>query len=305
MTNVFEVMVNVVSPVFIIVGLSALIARRFQVEAQTLSRLLIYLFSPALVLDGLSRSQLGTDEFGRLVGVAFLMFVVMTLLAWGLTRLFGFDRRLASAFMLSIILVNMGNFGLPLNQFAFGEAGLRRAVIFYVMSSVMANTLGVFLASRGTATVRDSLLNVFKVPLVYGLAIGLIINFGAVPVPLPIQRVIGLLGQAAVPGMMVVLGIQLAHTSVTSLRGRIGPIALASTTRLLIAPAVAFGLVSLFGLSGVGRQVAILQASMPTAVMATVLATEFENDTGFVTATVMVDTLASLVTLSVLLTLVG
>jgi predicted permease len=305
MSNVFEVMFNVVSPVFLIVGLAMLIGRRFALEPRTLSRLLIYLFSPALVLDGIAKSGLGTSELGKLAAVAFLSFVGMGLVAWALTRLLRLERRMESAFMLSIILVNAGNFGIPLNTFAFGEAGQQRAVIFYVVSAVIANTIGIYLASRGSASARDSLLNVFKVPLVYGLVIGLIVNFSGVAFPLPVQRVIELLGQAAVPTMLVVLGLQLGHTSITSLKGHAGPMLMAAGTRLLIAPVMAAGLVALVGLAGVSRQVAIIEASMPTAVMAGVLATEFDSEPQFVTTVVMVSTLASLVTLSVLLTLVG
>ncbi len=305
MPEVLNVMLNVVSPVFIIIGLAAMVGRRFNIEPRTLSRLLIYLFSPALVLKGISQSDLGTDEFGKLVVVAALSFLVMGLIAWGLARLFRFERRLESAFMLSIILVNMGNFGLPLNRFAFGAVGEQRAIVFYVMSAVVANTAGIFLASRGTLSARDSLLNVLKVPLVYGLVIGLAVNFSGLDIPTPILRVIELLGDAAVPCMMVVLGIQLSRTSLSAVRGRVKPLLLAGGTRLLIAPLVALTLVSLFDLSGLGRKVAIVEASMPTAVMASVLATEFGSDIEFTTAAILVNTLASLVTLSVLLTLVG
>jgi predicted permease len=60
----------------------------------------------------------------------------------------------------------------------------------------------------------------------------------------------------------------------------------------------------LLGLSGLARQVSIIEASMPTAVTTGVLATEFGSDTEFTTAVILVSTLASIVTLSVLLTLV-
>lgn len=305
MPEVLSVMINVVSPVFVIIGLAAFIGRRFAIEPRTLSRLLIYLFSPALVLKGLANRSLGTDEVARLAVVAALYFLAMGLIAWGVARLFRLDRRLESAFMLTILLVNMGNFGLPLNRFAFGEAGEQRAIILYVMSAVVANTAGIFLASRGTRSVRDSLLNVLKVPLVYGLVIGLAINFSGLEIPTPILRVIELLGDAAVPCMMVVLGIQLSHTSLGAVRSRLKPLLLASGTRLLVAPLVALALVSLFDLSGLGRKVAIVEASMPTAVMASVLATEFGSDVEFTTTATLINTLASLFTLSVILTLLG
>jgi hypothetical protein len=100
--------------------------------------------------------------------------------------------------------------------------------------------------------------------------------------------------------MLLILGLQLSRTRV---RGQIGPILLATVTRLAVAPLVAFPLVALLGLSGLARQVSIVEASMPTAVMGGVLATEFGGDAEFTTAVILVSTLASIVSLSVLLSM--
>jgi predicted permease len=119
--------------------------------------------------------------------------------------------------------------------------------------------------------------------------------------PLPLERAITLLGQAAVPAMLVVLGLQLARVSI---RGRWKPIALATAARLVVAPLIAFPLAALLGLSGITGQVVIVQASLPTAVISSVLAAEFGADAEFTAAVVFVSTLASIATLTVLLWLV-
>jgi predicted permease len=112
---------------------------------------------------------------------------------------------------------------------------------------------------------------------------------------------VNLLSDAAIPAMLVVLGIQLSRAS---MRGQIRPILMASSLRLLAGPLLAFGLVLLFGMSGYARQVSIVQAGMPTAVATGVLATEFGSDAEFATATILVSTVLSMATLSVLLALV-
>jgi predicted permease len=140
---------------------------------------------------------------------------------------------------------------------------------------------------------------VLTVPLPYATVLGFLLNIKGIPLPVPLDRAVTILGQAAVPGMLIVLGLQLSRTSV---KGQIGPILLATATRLGIAPLIAFVLAALLGLSGLTRQVSIIEASMPTAAMAGVLATEFGSDAEFATAVILVSTLASIVTLSVLLT---
>lgn len=299
MTSFLAVVYNVLTPIFLIIGLAVLLDRRFTLDSRVISRVVVYLFSPCLVFGGIARSDLKAKELGLIVAMAALTSLLMALVGWAEARLFRFDRKLASAFMLSVVLVNAGNYGLPLSNFAYGQAGLQRAIVFYVVTALVASTLGVYLASRGTASVTRSLLNVLTVPLPYATVLGFLVNSQGIVLPVPLDRAVTLLGDAAVPGMLLVLGLQLSRTSV---KGRIGPIILATTTRLGVAPLIALLLASLLGLSGLVRQVSIVEASMPTAVMAGVLATEYDSDAEFTTVVILVSTLASIVTLSILLT---
>lgn len=302
MGSPLEIAFNVVAPVFLVAGVAALVGRVYNPNPRVLSTLIIYLFTPFLVLDGIAHSDLVADEIVQIGAAVILLSVVMALLAAGVARLIRLDRKAESAFIITVVLINAGNYGISLNRFAFGDSGEQRAVVFYVVSAVVANTLGVFLASRGSASLRESLLNVFKVPLPYAAVLGLVINFGGITLPVPVDRAISTLGDAAVPGMLTLLGLQLARTSV---KGRLQPIALAAGLRLIVAPAVAVGLAALLGISGLmTRQVVIVQSGMPSAVMSGVLATEFGSDAEFTSAVIAVSTLASLVTLSVLLSLV-
>ncbi len=296
-----EVAYNVIAPIFICIGLAALVGRRYNPDPRAISSLIIYLFSPFLVFDGISRSDLQAGEIGQITAMVVLISLAMALVGWGLARLLRLDRRTTSAFMLTVMLINAGNYGIPLNRFAFGEAGEQRALIFYVMSAVVANTLGVFLASRGTASVRESLINVFKVPLPYAMVLGFIVNIADITLPLPVERAASLLGQAAVPAMLTLLGLQLARVSI---RGRITPILTAAGARLIIAPLLAFLFAALLGLQGLVRQVCIIESSMSTAVMSNVLATEFNSDGEFTATVILVSTLASIITLSTLLLIV-
>jgi predicted permease len=139
------------------------------------------------------------------------------------------------------------------------------------------------------------------VPLLYAAVVGILLNVADVEMPKPLDRSIELLSDAAIPAMLVVLGTQLSRASV---RGQIRLILMASSLRLIVAPLIAFGLVLLLGMSGLARQVSIVQAGMPTAVAAGVLATEFGSDAEFTTATILFSTVLSMATLSIILALV-
>jgi malate permease and related proteins len=294
-----EIAYNIIAPIFIMIGISFLVDRTLKPDPRGLSRLVVYLFTPFLVLDGLANSDMKAGEAGKLMAVAVLMMIGVALVAWGVAHIARFERRLASAFILSSVLINAGNYGIPLNEFAFGIQGEERALIFFVATVVVSNTLGVYLASLGSASARRALVNVFLVPLPYAAVLGLGINASGVDIPVPLDRAISILSDAAIPTMLVVLGIQLSRASIQ--RNHFGPILMASGMRLIVAPLIALLLVLLFGMSGVTRDVALVQSAMPTAVISGVLATEFGSDAEFVTSTILTSTLLSMATLSVLL----
>ncbi len=301
MSMLGEILTNIIGPILLVVGIAFIADRKLELDSRALSRLLVYVFTPFLIFKGVAYSDLSGDEAGQLIAVAALMSAAVAVAAWLLARQARFDRQMAAAFTLSATLVNAGNYGLPLSRFAFGAAGEERAIVFFMTTLLVSYTLGVFLASFGRLSARGALRNVFTVPLPYAAALGLAVNLGDVTLPLPVERAVHLLADATIPVMLVVLGAQLSRASV---RGRIQPILLASGLRLLLGPLIALGLVVLLGLSGLTRQVAIVQSAMPTAVVTGVLASEFGADTEFVTATILVSTVTSVATLTILLSLI-
>jgi predicted permease len=301
MSNLVDIIANIIAPIFIVAGFAVLADRTLGIDPRSLSRLIIYLFAPFFVFQGISQTQVSGGEAGRLVATALIEAVLMALISWSVARLSGFDRQLESAFMLTCVLLNAGNYGIAFNRFAFGALGEQRALIYFVTTSVISNTFGVYLASRGNHSTRRALLNVLKVPLPYAVLLGLIAHVGRLHLPVPLDRATGLFSQATVPAMLVVLGLQLSRASV---RGRLRPILMASGIRLVIAPLTTLLVVLLLGMYGLTRQVAVMLSAMPTAVTTSVLATEFGADAEFVSATILVSTLASVITLSVLLSVI-
>ena len=299
MPAAIEVLWQVLAPIFLTAGAGYLLARRLDVRPQGLAKATFYVFSPCLLFDKFSQSSLSADDMGRLALFALLTITGSGLIAWTLARLLRYDRVTVAAFVLCAIAGNTGNYGLPANQFAFGDAALEPAVIYYAMSTLVLSTVGIYVAASGRRTARQSLRNALSVPLAYAGVAGLLVWASGVTVPLPIARFAGLAGEAAIPVMLVILGMQLAGVQ---LRDNLGPISLAAAVKLLSGPLLGVFFAGLLGLSGITRQAAIVEASVPTAVMAIVLATEYDTAPKFTAGVVMVSTLASLLTMTVVLT---
>jgi predicted permease len=175
-------------------------------------------------------------------------------------------------------------------------------VVFYIMGTVLVYTVGVLIASSGHTSARQALLGVVKVPAIYGLVLAALLNLTGWELPLPLSRPIGLLSQGAVPAMMLVLGLQLAQARLPE---RLRLVTGASVFQLLIGPAVGLILAHLFGLTGPARQAGVLEAAMPTAVITTILAVEYQIDPSFVTGVVLITTLLSPLTITPLIAYLG
>ena len=185
---------------------------------------------------------------------------------------------------------------------AFGAPGLSLAVICYVSDNLLANSAGVYLAARGRATARQAFVQVFRNPALYAVPLGLAVNHFNWTVASPIMRVLELMSRAAVPTMLVVLGLQLAQLPRD--QGNWRAVGVASFLRLVVAPLLGLLLVVPLGLTGLARQVGILQVAVPTAVLTSIIAARYNTEPGLVAGTVMVTSLASLLTVTALLTLV-
>lgn len=293
-----EVLWQVLAPIFLTAGAGYLLARRLDVRPQALAKVAFYVFTPCLLFDKFSQSSLSADDMGRLALFALLTIAGSGLIAWTLARLLRFDRVTSAAFVLCAIAGNTGNYGLPANQFAFGDAALEPAVIYYAVSTLVLSTVGIYVAASGRHTARQALRNVLSVPLAYAGVAGLLVWATGLTVPLPVERFTSLAGQAAIPVMLIILGMQLAAVQ---LRDDLGRVTLAAVTKLASGPLLGVFFAGLLGLSGITRQAAIVEASVPTAVMAIVLATEYDTAPRFTASVVMVSTLLSLVTVTLVL----
>lgn len=302
MADLLSVLYEVIAPIFLIVGVVWALDRRVDLDPRPLSRLLIYVFSPCLVLDGITHADLDGREAMSLAGAALLLSGLLALVGWLVARLWHFDQRLESAFLLSIVLINAGNYGLPLNRLAFGAKGESRAMVYFVATYVVSNTFGVFIAARGSRSTWAAIRTVFLIPLPYAAALGILLSATHRSLPGPLDSAVALLAPASIPGMLAVLGIRLSRAR---LGDRLRPLLVAAGLRLLLAPIIAVALAAVLGLTGTARQVSIVQAAMPTAIISSVLAIEFGADSDFVTGVILITTLSSVVTLSVLLLLVG
>jgi predicted permease len=208
----------------------------------------------------------------------------------------GRSGEIIAATILVAIFGNVGNFGLPIIEFGFGAEALLPATFYFLAIMLVSFVIGVAAANWQKGGSLGAITAVLKTPALIALLPALLVNGTSLTPPLMVDRVVGLLAGAMVPTMLVALGVQLAATQKVVFNRYV---LLASGIRLLIAPLLALALAGLFGLTGLERNAGVLQAGMPTAVLASIIALEYDLLPDFVTTTVLFSTIASVITLTI------
>jgi predicted permease len=307
--SLLSVLTSAILPVVSVAGVGLLLGYTRDIEVDPLSTITIYVLAPALVFYSLVTTPIEGPTVARLFGGVVAYTVAIVVLAEGAGRLLGEEEPILGGFVLTSSFANAGNYGIPLSAFAFGALGRSTAVLYIAAQSILMYTLGVYVASRGQAgSMRGAVGKVFRLPLVYAVvAAGIVRTFDlAPPTDTALMQTIRLTGDAAIPVMLLLLGIQLADSTGGGTVRRVLP---ATSMKLLVAPVVAVGIALALGLTGTVGRVFVLECAMPAAITPLMLTIEFGSErvglsaADYVSTTILVSTLASLVTLTGLITL--
>jgi len=297
-SELLSILVSDVVPIFVIAGIGFLLERRLSGSVKILSSISFHALSPCLVFSQLVGSSMSAGDAGRMAAFGLLLTATMGFVAWLVASPLGLGGKTKTSFLLTVMFSNSGNFALPVILFAFGQEGLSHASIYFVTSAVVIYTAGVFIAVHGGHGFEKAVAGILRVPSLYALAVAFIILVTHTTVPTAISRPVGMLSDAAIPMMILVLGMQLRRATFPN---RPGAVMVAVALSLLVAPVVGITLSAALGMTGIARNVAIVVSAMPAAVITTVLAMEFDLDSAFVTSVVFVSTLLSPVTIVLLI----
>jgi hypothetical protein len=293
-----SIFLNVITPVFAVLAAGYFAAPRLWLESRTLSRTAYYILIPAFIFDMMLSAEIKAELAVRMIAYITVVHVAIALVAFLLARALRKPAKMTAAFVLIAVFGNIGNFGLPLIEFRLGEEALVSGTVYFLAITVVAFIVGVVAASWHRGGTGGALLSVLKTPALLALVPAVALNAADVAVPLVLTRIIGVLADAMIPIMILSLGVKLSEAP----RLRVdGNLVLAGSVRLIVGPLVAIALAVPFALEGTVRDAGILQASMPTAVLASIIAIEYDLLPEFVTEAVLFSTVASFATLTVLM----
>ena len=299
--GIFLVFLNVVTPVFILVVIGFFVGPRLKIDARSLSRTAYFVFIPAFVFNIISEAKIDSGLALQMLSFILVAQIAVALLGFLVGKALRQSREITAAFVLIATFGNVGNFGLPLIVFRLGETARTFATVYFVATVFISFVICVGVASWARSGGVTAVFSVFKTPALIALIPALVFNITDLEVPIFLSRLSGLLGQAMIPVMLITLGVQMGEIPKIKINFNVFA---ASTVRLIGGPVLALLIVPYFGLEGLERSTGILQAAMPAAVLASIIALEYKLLPEFVTTTVLFSTLYSILTLTVILTFI-
>lgn len=291
--NTILTVLEIVAPVFILAAVGwAWVKLGHEYRIRFVTQLSMTLGVPCLIFVSLQNTQLDGAALSTLALASAVAYAGVSLIAWLVVRLGRVNSR---TYLAPLIFGNTGNLGLPLALFAFGQEGLSLAVIVFAVMALYSFTAGVWLVSGGGTPVKA-----LKEPIVWATVLGAVFLWQGWHTPRFLTNALDLIGQLAIPLMLITLGVTLARIAPKSF---VLPTAL-SLVKVVFCVTVAWGVGLWFNLPPVAFGVLVLQVATPVAVTSYLLAEKYGADAEAVAGLVVMSTLFSVLALPLILALV-
>ncbi|TNF61162.1 MAG: AEC family transporter [Rhodobacteraceae bacterium] len=288
--NLAVTVLQIVAPVFLLAGIGfAWVKLGFEYRIQFVTQLAMSLGVPCLIFVSLMQTQIDPKALADLSLASAATYGAVTVAAWILIRAMGLNRR---TYLAPVIFGNTGNLGLPLALFAFGEVGLGYAVVVFAVMAVWSFTFGVWLVAEG-----GSPWKVVKEPLVAATLLGALFLWQGWQTPLFLTNTLDLIGQMAIPLMLITLGVAVARLNPQGAALAV----VISVLKLALCVGLAWVIGRWFRLDDVAFSVLVLQVATPVAVTSYMLAEKYGADGQAVAGLVVVSTLVGVIALPALL----
>lgn len=294
--NIFS---NILLPIFIVISTGAILNTIFKLDISTLSKVQFNLFIPTIIFIKLYESNL---ESSVVISVSLVCLGVIgstAIISYLIARILHFSKSETSAFINTSSYYNGGNFSLPLMQLLFDNPiALSIQAIIYFLQTITLFTTGIITASSGKESLKNALLYIFRMPLIYIMILALILKGFDVGIASPIMASLKIISSGFSSLAIITLGAQLANIDIRVLNYKV---ILSSFLKLIGGPIIAYIFVSILGITGITAQVLIIAMGAPTAVNVALTAIELDNEPEMASQSVFLSTLLSSITVTMVI----
>ncbi|MFN2746831.1 MULTISPECIES: AEC family transporter [Bacillus] len=291
----------VLLPVFGIFAIGFTGQKLLHFDIQNLSKMSLYLMSPFLAFDTFYENKLTMDYVYMSVFCLGLC-IILILFVYVISYFHRYSNQERCALVLSSAFMNNGNYGTPVVLLVYGAAGLDIAVVLMVLQQLVMSTIGVYYAAKGSPEAggfKTVMARVTRMPVAYGALLGMCFQLTHISIPEQLMTAIKLVGDAAIPTIMIILGMQLAVISFKQIEYR--KVSYSLLLKLFVSPLIAWGFTMILPVDDLVKKIMILAAAMPTAANTTLMAVQFQTKPEIVSSSTFISTMLSIATLPIVL----
>lgn len=294
-------------PFFLIIGLGYGAGRSgFFPEVATawLTKFVFY-FALSAMLFRFSANLTLADVLDRNFVFAYLSATSLVYLAATLVAMLrGVDVEETAIEAQCAVVGNVGFLGVPMLAMLMGEAAIAWVMMVLAIDLIVFGSLVVILITgardgRISPTILRSVgLGLVRNPMIVSIVLGLSWSALRLPIPDPMNAFVRILGDAATPGALFAIGASLASKSAE----RVSVTGWLAFCKLVIHPgAVAVSALLVFEVAPYAAAVMIAAASLPVAGNVFMLAQHYEVAPKRVSSSILITTVAAIVTVSLVI----
>jgi len=280
--NLFLSVLQIVAPVFILAGLGYFwVKAGFEYRIEFVTSMAMTLSVPCLIFTALMKTEINPIDLKNVLLASLACYFFATVATFVLVKAIGLNFR---TFFSPMLFGNTGNIGLPVCLFAYGSVGFDFAVVVFAVMAIYNFTFGIWIVSGGGSPIK-----VLKEPLIPAVFLGTLCLANGWQTPEFLTNTLELIGQMAIPLMLITVGVAIARMNGTGLTQVIWP----ALGKFIVCLGCALFSVWIFELPKVAGAVLILQVTTPVAVTSYLLADKYGADAEAVASLVIVSTLLS------------
>ncbi|OIK10412.1 transporter [Bacillus sp. MUM 116] len=293
----FQILLNVVLPVFLLIGAGVFLHRKFHFDMNTLSKLNTYFLMPAVSFSNIYQNNVGGKTLLHILGFLCLQALCLMVISTLISKAAKFDNGLSSTFKNSIVLNNSGNFGLPVSQLVFHQnpLGASIQIIVMIFQNLLTYTYGLLNSVSVDGGKIKAMKEFLKNPVIYAFLLGLLLHTFHIKIPEFLWSPVKNTSNAFLAVALVTLGAQSAFLKITRFSL---PLVLSLVGRLILSPAIALLIIYTLKLDGTTAQALFIASSFPTSRNSALFALEYDNHPEYAAQVVLMSTMFSMVTVT-------
>jgi len=274
--------------VFIVLGYMAKRIFKEDMSTKTLTLMSVYFLQPFVTIWGFSTAKLHSEHiYVPLLYLTIILALLIPTILLG--KLIFSNPKERAIFSIAGFVGNTGNIGIPLGIALFGEQSVIYTTLINIANVFVVYIIGVYIYSRGSFSIKDSLFNIIKIPIIPASVVAILINIYDVPLSAQIQEFFKMGAYAGIVLQLFLLGTFLQGIRIKKLHPKlfIGTI----SQKFIIIPIATAFILSLTDLSLFVQGVIFMEMMVPLAVANINLASLYDCKPKDVTSLILLSTL--------------